>query len=159
MRLADIICRIGSVCDQFYQNIKQLKKHRNQEHNRSSVSFSSIITNMKLMMVMIIIVFSVYTGIATAAFLLSSSTTFISSTTTMTPAYAQSTNPLPQTIKIRDLVLDLGNGVKTNAQLTYPAINGNGKYPGVLLITGSGAEDMNESADFIHIDGKTGEKI
>jgi uncharacterized protein len=48
-----------------------------------------------------------------------------------------------QTIKSRNLVIDLGNGIKTNAQLTYPAIGGNGKYPGVLLITGSGAIDMN----------------
>jgi alpha-beta hydrolase superfamily lysophospholipase len=66
-----------------------------------------------------------------------------------------------QTIKSRNLVIDLGNGVKTNAQLTYPAVdrNGNGKYPGVLLITGSGAEDMNETAGFILIDNKTGEKI
>jgi alpha-beta hydrolase superfamily lysophospholipase len=66
-----------------------------------------------------------------------------------------------QTIKSRNLVIDLGNDVKTNAQLTYPAVdrNGNGKYPGVLLITGSGAEDMNETAGFILIDNKTGEKI
>jgi uncharacterized protein len=49
-----------------------------------------------------------------------------------------------QTIKYRDLVIDLGNGVKTNTQLTIPAI-GNGLFPGVLLITGSGAEDMNET--------------
>ena len=27
-----------------------------------------------------------------------------------------------QTIKYRNLVIDLGNGVKTNAQLTYPAV-------------------------------------
>jgi uncharacterized protein len=63
--------------------------------------------------------------------------------------YAQS---YLQTIKQRNLVMDLGNGVKTNAQLTYPAIVGNGKYPGVLLITGSGAEDMNETGGFIRID-------
>ena len=62
------------------------------------------------------------------------------------------------TIKYRNLVIDLGNGVKTNAQLTYPAV-GNGKYPAVLLIAGSGAEDMNETAGFIRIDKKTGEKI
>jgi len=31
-----------------------------------------------------------------------------------------------QTIKYRNLVIDLGNGVKTNAQLTYPAV---GKGP------------------------------
>ena len=62
------------------------------------------------------------------------------------------------TIKYRNLVIDLGNGVKTNAQLTYPAV-GNAKYPAVLLIAGSGAEDMNETAGFIRIDKKTGEKI
>ena|SRR5215831_3797609 len=37
-----------------------------------------------------------------------------------------------QTIKYRNLVIDLGNGVKTNAQLTYPAV-GKGPFPGVLL--------------------------
>src|SRR5919197_257440 len=67
-----------------------------------------------------------------------------------------------QTIKQRNLVIDLGNGVKTKAQLTYPAINGgngSGRYPGVLLITGSGTEDMNETGGFIRIDNKTGQKI
>src|SRR5437867_3135874 len=49
-----------------------------------------------------------------------------------------------QTIKYRNLVIDLGNGVKTNAQLTLPAI-GKGPFPGVLLIPGSGAVDMNET--------------
>ena len=74
-------------------------------------------------------------------------------------AYAQS---YLMTIKQRNLVIDLGNGVKTNAQLTYPAINGgngSGRYPSVLLITGSGAEDMNETGGFIRIDNKTGQKI
>ena len=70
--------------------------------------------------------------------------------------YAQSDLP---TIKSRDLIIDLDNGLKTNAQLTYPAVVGNGKYPGVLLITGSGAEDMNETGGFIRIDSKTGQKI
>ena len=56
------------------------------------------------------------------------------------------------------MVIDLGNGVKTNAQLTIPAV-GNGPFPGVLLITGSGAEDMNSSAIFIRIDNATGTKI
>ena len=59
-----------------------------------------------------------------------------------------------QTIKYRNLVIDLGNGVKTNAQLTIPAI-GNGPFPGVLLITGSGAEDMNETAGYIRVDNNT----
>ena len=49
-----------------------------------------------------------------------------------------------QTIKYRNLVIDLGNGVKTNAQLTYPAV-GNGPFPGVLLIHGSGPGDKNET--------------
>ncbi len=41
-------------------------------------------------------------------------------------------------------MIDLGNGVKTNAQLTLPAI-GKGPFPGVLLIPGSRAVDMNET--------------
>jgi alpha-beta hydrolase superfamily lysophospholipase len=49
-----------------------------------------------------------------------------------------------QTIKFRNLVIDLGNGVKTKAQLTYPAI-GKGPFPAVLLIQGSGALDMNST--------------
>jgi len=47
-----------------------------------------------------------------------------------------------QTTKSRNLVIDIGNGLKTNDQLTYPAI-GKGPFPGVLLIPGSGANDMN----------------
>jgi pimeloyl-ACP methyl ester carboxylesterase len=42
------------------------------------------------------------------------------------------------------LVIDLGNGIQTNAQLTTPAV-GNGPFPGVLLVPGSGAVDMNET--------------
>jgi uncharacterized protein len=41
------------------------------------------------------------------------------------------------TIKYRNLVIDLKNGVKTNAQLTLPA-EGHGPFPAVLLIPGSG---------------------
>src|SRR5690348_9157126 len=52
-----------------------------------------------------------------------------------------------QTTKYRNLVIDLGNGVKTNAQLTYPAI-GKGPFPGVLLIPGSGAQDKNETVGY-----------
>lgn len=44
--------------------------------------------------------------------------------------------------KYRNLVIDLGNGISTNAQLSYPAI-GNGSYPGVLLIAGIGPIGMN----------------
>ena len=53
-----------------------------------------------------------------------------------------------QTIKYRNLAIDLGNGVKTNAQLTFPTI-GKGPFPGVLLIPGSGALDMNETLGFV----------
>jgi uncharacterized protein len=63
-----------------------------------------------------------------------------------------------QTLKYRNLVIDLGNGVKTNAQLTYPAI-GKGPFPGVLLIPASGPQDLNETAGFILVDNKTGSKI
>lgn len=63
-----------------------------------------------------------------------------------------------QTIKYRNLTIDLGNGLKTNAQLTIPAV-GKGPFPDVLLITGSGAEDMNETGGFIRIDDTTGSKI
>ena len=63
-----------------------------------------------------------------------------------------------ETIKYRNMIIDLGNGVKTNAQLTFPAV-GNGPFPGVLLIQGSGAVDMNETEGFIRIDNATGSKI
>ena len=57
------------------------------------------------------------------------------------------------TIKYRNLVIDLGNGVKTNAQLTLPAV-GKGPFPGVLLIHGSGgAGDKNETVGFVHKSG------
>jgi uncharacterized protein len=49
-----------------------------------------------------------------------------------------------QTVKYRNLTLDLGNGVTTNAKLSYPAI-GKGPFPAVLLVQGSGALDMNET--------------
>jgi uncharacterized protein len=50
--------------------------------------------------------------------------------------------PIIETVKSRDLVIDLGNGITTNAQLTIPA-GGNGPFAGVLLVAGSGALDMN----------------
>lgn len=49
-----------------------------------------------------------------------------------------------QTLKYRNLVIDLGNGVKVKAQLTFPAI-GKGPFPAVLLIHCSGAQDMNKT--------------
>jgi uncharacterized protein len=57
-----------------------------------------------------------------------------------------------QTLKYRNLVIDLGNGVKTSAQLTYPAV-GKGPFPGVLLIHGSGANDKNETLGHVYKNG------
>ena len=57
-----------------------------------------------------------------------------------------------QTIKYRNLVIVLGNGVKTNAQLTFPAV-GKGPFPGVLLIHGFGANDKNGTLGFVHKNG------
>ncbi len=48
-----------------------------------------------------------------------------------------------ETISRRDLVIDLGDGLTTEAQLTFPAV-GEGPFPGVLLIPGGGAPDMDE---------------
>jgi uncharacterized protein len=59
------------------------------------------------------------------------------------PQEAEAQQYIP-TIKYRNLVIDLGNGLKTNAQLTFPAV-GKGPFPGVLLIAGSGAHDKNET--------------
>jgi uncharacterized protein len=52
--------------------------------------------------------------------------------------------PFVQTVKYRDLVIHLGNGIQTNAQLSIPAV-GDGPFPGVLLVAGSGVVDMNET--------------
>jgi|RhiMetdeSRZDD1v2_1073273.scaffolds.fasta_scaffold97094_3 uncharacterized protein len=57
-----------------------------------------------------------------------------------------------QTIKYRNLVIDLGNGIKTNAQLTIPAI-GKGPFPGVLIISGSGAQDKDGTVGPVHKNG------
>jgi uncharacterized protein len=69
--------------------------------------------------------------------------------------YAQ---PYLDTVKHKDLTIDLGNGLETNAQLTIPAV-GEGPFPGVLLIHGSGANDLNETGGLILIDNETGSKI
>lgn len=63
-----------------------------------------------------------------------------------------------ETTKYRDLVIDLGDGVKTNAQLTIPAV-GDGPFPGVLLVHGSGAMDMNTTLGIVRIDNEKGTKI
>ena len=51
----------------------------------------------------------------------------------------------------------MDDNLTTNAQLTFPVVV-QGPYPGILLITGSGAEDMNETAGFVRINETTGEK-
>ncbi len=63
-----------------------------------------------------------------------------------------------QTTKHRDLVIDLGNNISTNAKLVYPSV-GQGPYPGVLLIHGTGPMDMNETIGYIRIDNETGSKM
>ena len=60
-----------------------------------------------------------------------------------------------QTTKYRNMVIDLGNGLKTNARLNLPA-TGDGPFPGVLLIHGSGAFDMNETMGSVRIDNEVG---
>src|ERR671921_2886895 len=63
-----------------------------------------------------------------------------------------------QTIKYRNLVIDLGNGIKTNARLNLPYI-GDGPFPAVLLVPGSGPVDMNETGGYVRIDNETGSII
>jgi pimeloyl-ACP methyl ester carboxylesterase len=63
-----------------------------------------------------------------------------------------------QTIKYRNLVIDLGNGIKTNARLNLPSI-GDGPFPAVLLVPGSGPVDMNETGGYVRIDNETGSII
>jgi pimeloyl-ACP methyl ester carboxylesterase len=70
------------------------------------------------------------------------------------PTYAQQDLQL---IKSKNLQIELNDNLTTNAQLTFPVV-GQGPYPGILLITGSGAEDMNETAGFVRINKTTGEK-
>jgi len=63
-----------------------------------------------------------------------------------------------QTTKYRNMGIDLGNGLKIDARLNLPA-NGDGPFPGVLLVPGSGTTDMNETAGYVHIDKETGSII
>jgi dipeptidyl aminopeptidase/acylaminoacyl peptidase len=48
-----------------------------------------------------------------------------------------------ETILRRDLKIDLGDGLTTDAQLTYPSV-GEGPFPGILLLHGSGNTDMDQ---------------
>jgi pimeloyl-ACP methyl ester carboxylesterase len=63
-----------------------------------------------------------------------------------------------QTTKYRNMIVDLGNGLKTNARLNLPATGG-GPFPGVLLVPGSGPIDMNETGGAVRIDNETGSLI
>jgi uncharacterized protein len=63
-----------------------------------------------------------------------------------------------ETTKYRNLMIDLGDGVKTNARLNLPSI-GDGPFPAVLLVPGSGPVDMNETAGYVRIDNETGSII
>jgi len=63
-----------------------------------------------------------------------------------------------ETTKYRNMVIDLGDGIKTNARLNLPSI-GDGPFPGVLLVHGSGPVDMNETAGYVRIDNETGSII
>ncbi len=70
-------------------------------------------------------------------------------------SYAQSDL---QTTKHRNMVIDLGNGLETNARLNLP-VTGEGPFPGILLVPGSGPVDMNETGGYLRIDNKTGSLI
>ena len=70
-------------------------------------------------------------------------------------SYAQSDS---QTTKHRNMVIELDNGLETNARLNLPA-SGDGPFPGVLLVHGSGPLDMNETTGVIRIDNDTGSII
>jgi len=75
-----------------------------------------------------------------AVFLFAMSVSFLSESTLhhhtiIAEAYAQ---PYLETVKHRNLTIDLGNGLKTNAQLTIPAI-GKGPFLGVIIFPGAGA--------------------
>jgi hypothetical protein len=63
-----------------------------------------------------------------------------------------------ETTKYRNLVIDLGDDVKTNARLNLPSI-GDGPFPAVLLVPGSGPVDMNETVGYVRIDNETGSII
>ena len=56
------------------------------------------------------------------------------------------------------MVINLDNGLETNARLNLPII-GDGPYPAVLLVPGSGMTDMNETAGYIRIDNDTNSLI
>ena len=60
-----------------------------------------------------------------------------------------------ETTKHRNIIIELDNGLETNARLNLPA-SSDGPFPGVLLVHGSGPLDMNETTGVIRIDNDTG---
>ena len=59
--------------------------------------------------------------------------------------------PYVETVKHRYLTIDLGNGLKTNAQLTIPAI-GKGPFPGVIIFPGAGAGSvLSPTSPYFHM--------
>jgi hypothetical protein len=56
------------------------------------------------------------------------------------------------------MVIDLGKGVKTNAQLTIPRV-GNRPFPGVILVPGSGPVVINQTLGIVRIENQTGTKV
>ncbi|MEE9586371.1 MAG: hypothetical protein V3W09_05650, partial [Nitrososphaerales archaeon] len=55
----------------------------------------------------------------------------------------QAQGVIGETVARRNLVIELGDGLTTDAQLTFPVAR-EGPVPGVLLIHGSGSTDMDE---------------
>jgi uncharacterized protein len=94
-----------------------------------SAQFKGTMRSLGLPKIIVIVIFSLY--------ILSNSAFNHYSTSVLA-------QPFVQTVKDRDLVIDLGNGIQTNAQLTIPAV-GAGPFPGVLLVHGTGPTDMNET--------------
>jgi dienelactone hydrolase len=59
--------------------------------------------------------------------------------------------PYVETVKHRNLTIDLGNGLKTNAQLTIPAI-GKGPFPGVIIFPGAdGGSVLPPTSPYSHM--------
>lgn len=61
----------------------------------------------------------------------------------MLPHFPGVEAPLNDLISRKNLMIDLGDGVTTEAQITYPLV-ASGPFPGVLLVPGSGACNMDE---------------
>ncbi|HET7642659.1 MAG TPA: hypothetical protein VFK40_04055 [Nitrososphaeraceae archaeon] len=85
-------------------------------------------------MIIIFIIFLLSLSLLSISFLLSGNNVTI-------PAQQQL-----KTTKYRNMIIDLGDCVKTNARLNIPAI-GDGPFPAVLLAL----VDMNETAGYVKL--------